>query len=95
MMDCANPKCLVNYDFDHIAFFAIKRFVEGQATVDLMQCARSQREKEEIALVSLLDMDDDNVRKLNLCCQHAETCKSLDCRERLRLVVEEALLARR
>ncbi len=94
-MDCANPGCLSHYNFDHIAFFAIKRFVEGQATLDLMKCARSEREKEEIALVSLLDMDDDKVRDLNLCCIHAESCKSLDCRERLRRVVEEALLARR
>lgn len=94
-MDCSNPKCLVNYDFDHIAFFAIKRFVDGQGTVDLMKCARSQREKEEIALVSLLDMDDDNMCDLQLCCKHAEHCKSLDCRERLRQLVETALVDRK
>jgi hypothetical protein len=91
-MNCPNPKCLVNYNFDHIASFAIKRFVEGHDTIDLMQCARTDREKEEIALVSMLDMDDDNIRELKLCCKHAKSCKSLACRERLRQVVETALI---
>lgn len=94
-MECSNPKCLVNYNFDHIAFFAIKRFVEGQETIDLMKCARTQREREEVALVSMLDMDDDNIRELNLCCKHAKNCKSLLCREKLRLVIEDALITRR
>ena len=94
-MNCSNPKCLVNYDFDHIAFFAIKRFVDGYDTIDLMQCAESDQEREEIALVSMLDMDDDNIRDLRLCCKHAEHCKSLDCRERLRQLVENALVDRK
>jgi len=94
-MNCSNPKCLVNYNFDHIAGFAIKRFVDGQDTIDLMQCAKSDREKEEIALVSMLDMDDENIRDLKLCCKHADSCKSLDCREKLRQVIETALVNRK
>ena len=94
-MNCTNPRCLGNYDFDQIAFFAIKRFVEGCGTVDLMKCAKTEREKEEIALVSMLDMDDDNIRELKLCCKHAASCKSLDCRERLRQVVETELVSRK
>jgi hypothetical protein len=60
-----------------------------------MQCARTEREKEEIALVSMLDMDDDNIRDLKLCCKHAESCKSLDCREKLRQIIEDALVCRK
>jgi hypothetical protein len=40
-----------NYDFDHIAFFAKKRFVEGCNTIELLGAAKTEREKEEIALV--------------------------------------------
>ena len=47
-MACYNPGCMGNYDFDHIALFARKRFVEGYDTVTLLQQAESQCEKEEI-----------------------------------------------
>ena len=55
-MTCQNPRCLGNYDFDQIAYFAKKRFVEGFNTVALLEQAGSEREKEEIALVCLLDV---------------------------------------
>ena len=47
-MTCHNPGCIGNYDFDQIAFFARKRFIEGCQTVTLLEQARSQREREEI-----------------------------------------------
>ena len=53
IMVCHNLGCLGNYDFDHIAFFARKRFVEGCNTVTLLEQAESECEKEEIALVCL------------------------------------------
>ena len=94
-MACRNPDCLGNYDFDHIAQFAIKRFVDGCSTVDLLQHARSEREKHEIALVSMLDVEDEKVRDLHLCCAHAKTCTAINCREKLRQLVEKALVNRR
>ena len=93
-MACSNPECLGNFNFNHIANFAIKRFVDGLSTIDLMKRARSELEKEEIALVSLLDLDDESIRKLELCCQRAKNCSAIHCRERLRLLVEKELLER-
>lgn len=86
-----NPKCMGSYDFEHIACFARKRFVEGFDTVSLLQQARSQREKEEIALVCMLDVEDEFVRNLKLNCRHAIECEVTDCRDRLRELIERDL----
>jgi len=93
-MSCHVPGCLGNYDFEHIVAFAIKRFVDGCSTIALLKKAETEREKEEIALVSLLDVEDDQMRDLQLCCAHAEQCKVIDCRHRLKEMIE-AELARR
>ena len=82
-MACHNPECLGNYDFEHIAYYARKRFVEGCNTMVLLEQAESQREKEEIAFVSLLDVENDKIRDLQLSCQYDKQCKVVDCRERL------------
>ena len=59
--------------------------------MDLMSAARSEREKQEIALVSLLDVEDDKIRDLELCCKYAGRCKVMDCRERLKKLIEGEL----
>jgi hypothetical protein len=88
---CRNPSCLGNYDFEHIARFAKKRFVDGFDTIALLQQATSTREKEEIALVCMLDVEDNVVTDLRLACRHAGTCKATDCRERLKKMIEQDL----
>ena len=88
---CINPRCLGNYDFEHIAHYARKRFVEGFDTVALMNQASSQREKEEIALVCMLDVEEGVIRDLQLSCRHADTCDVTDCRDRLRELIEQGL----
>ena len=93
-MVCHIKQCLGNYDFDHIAFFAIKRFVEGCSTVTLLEQAKSECEKEEIALVCLLDVEDNKIRDLELCCEHAGHCKVIDCRDKLKKMIEEELAYR-
>jgi hypothetical protein len=90
-MPCQNPGCIGNYDFDHIAFYARKRFVEGIATIVLLANAINEREKEEIALVSLLDVEDDEIRDLQLCCKHAGRCKAINCRHKLKLMITKEL----
>jgi hypothetical protein len=90
-----NPRCLGSYDFEHIAHFARKRFVEGFDTVSLLQQAHSQREKEEIALVCMLDVEDEFVRKLRLSCRHADACEVIDCRDRLKEMIERDLAVQR
>jgi hypothetical protein len=90
-----NPRCLGNYDFEHIAHFARKRFVDGYDTISLLQQAHSQREKEEIALVCMLDVEDEFVRNLKLSCRHADACEVTDCRDRLKEMIERDLADQR
>lgn len=90
-MACHNPGCLGNYDFDQITFFARKRFIEGCQTVTLLEQAGSQREKEEIALVCMLDVEDDQVRDLQLSCRHDEHCKVTSCRSKLKKMIAAEL----
>jgi hypothetical protein len=90
-MVCRVPGCLGNYDFDEIVSFARKRFVEGCDTVTLMQQAETQCEKEEIALVSLLSVEDDHIRDLQLSCRHKGECTVMDCRDRLKRMLSKKL----
>jgi len=80
-----------DYDFDNIASFARKRFVEGYNTIELMEQASCDREKEEIALVAMLDLDDATVRDLQLYCRHSERCKLTNCRSLLKQLIERDL----
>ncbi len=90
MMVSHIPECMGNYDFDNIAFFAKKRFIEGCNTIDLMTAAKTQREKEEIALVCLLHVANNEIQDIQLSCKHASKCKVMDCRERLiNMIAEE------
>ena len=79
-----------NYDFDRIAYFARKRFIEGCSTITLLEQAGSEREKEEIALVSLLDVEDDRIRDMRLTCRYAGKCMVTTCREKLKKMIEDA-----
>ena len=74
------PNCLGKYDFDNIAHFAKKRFFQGYNTIELLQEAGSLQEKEEIALVASIDLDDETVRDLHLSCKYAEECHVTTCR---------------
>ena len=86
-----NHGCLGHYDFDHIAWCARKRFIDGVSTIDLMQQAQSTKEKEEIALVCLLDVEDDVLKDLKLNCRYAQTCKMTNCRRMLKGMIEDTL----
>lgn len=89
--DCDSPQCLGNYDFEHIARYARRRFVDGIDTLVLLEQAQSMREKEEIALVAMLDVEDNFVRYMRLNCRHAEACDATDCRDRLKQIIERDL----
>ena len=90
-MTCHNPGCLGDYDFDRISFYARRRFIEGCDTITLLNQASSEREKEEIALVCLLSVEDDVIRDLELNCVHADTCKVTNCRTLLKYLIEAEL----
>ncbi len=88
-MACYVSGCLGNYNFANLALFARKRFIEGCNTIDLMRNAGTHREKEEIALVAMLDLNNKTVIDLRLDCKHAGTCKFTNCRNLLSKMVEE------
>ena len=88
-----NRGCIGDYDFDNIAEFARKRFVEGYNTIELMEQAKNDREKEEIALVAMLDLDDNTVRDLQLFCQYSDSCQLTNCRNLLKQLIEKDLAA--
>jgi hypothetical protein len=86
-----SPGCFGNYDFDRIAHFAKKRFVDGNSTISLLNQARSKTEREEIALVCMLDVDDAIVLDVKLDCRYADDCKVTNCRDKLRKLIETEL----
>lgn len=88
-----SPGCFGNYDFDRIAYFAKKRFVEGNSTISLLNQANSKTEREEIALVCMLDIDDEIVLDVKLDCRYADDCKVTNCRDKLRKLIETELNA--
>jgi len=90
-MVCHNRGCLGKYDFDQIALYARKRFIEGIDTVSLMNQAKSETEREEIALVCLLSVDDEVVKDIQLNCRYAGTCKLTNCHDKLRDLLEKQL----
>ena len=88
-----SPGCFGSYDFDRIAHFAKKRFVDGNSTISLLKQARSETEREEIALVCMLDVDDEIVLDVKLDCRYADDCKVTNCRDKLRNLIETELKA--
>jgi hypothetical protein len=57
-----------------------------------MRNARTHREKEEIALVAMLDLKGKTVIDLRLDCKHAGTCKFTHCRNLLKKMITEGLV---
>ena len=88
-----NPGCFGHYNFDHIADFAKKRFVDGCSTISMLTQAQSETEREEIALVCMLDVEDKIVLDVQLDCRYADDCKVTNCRDKLRKLIEAELRA--
>ena len=86
-----NPGCFGHYDFDHITHFARKRFIDGYSTIGLLEQASSETEREEIALVCMLDVEDKFVLNLQLDCRFADDCKVTNCRDKLKHLIETEL----
>ena len=83
-----SPGCFGNYDFDNITKFAKKRFIDGNSTISLLKHARTKTEREEIALVCMLAVEDEIVLDVKLDCRYAEDCKVTNCRDKLRKLIE-------
>ena len=84
------PIDMANYNFDRMVTLAKKRFVEEWNTIDLMQAANSDIEKEEIALLALLDVGDD-INDLQLLCRYSDPCQAKYFRDNLRKKIYKEL----
>jgi len=88
-----NTYCIGNYDFEKIADYAHKRFIEGNNLMDLLTQTSSHRERQEISLVAGLSTADKTVEKLKLDCPYKEQCKVSNCRIRIKEMIENKLYA--
>ena len=86
-----NPFCLGNYNFDNIALYARKRFIEGCNSIDLIKKAKSNKERQEILLVEMMDIDESTVDNLQLSCQYTEQCKVTSCRKIIKEIIEKEI----
>lgn len=80
--------CIGRYDFDRITDFAKQRFVEGTPLAVLECSARSAREKEEVKIVTNVEVTPMTIRNVNFACKHADNCSS---RERCASILSRLL----
>jgi len=80
--------CIGRYDFDKITEFAHKRFVEGMPLSALLRGARSTREKEEVAIISNMEVTPMTIRNIQLTCKHANHCSTKGCKSILHRLLD-------
>lgn len=79
--------CEGHYDFDRVSDLAHKRFIEGIPLDSQIFAANNIREEEEAALICELDKTPYHIRKLEIACPHASTCKVKNCGEILKRLI--------
>lgn len=87
-MPCQNLACIRQIEFDHIAYFARKRYIDGISTIVLLCAAKSDSEKTLIGLASLLDLEDEKILELKPYCSHQCQRLLFDLRNRLKLMIQ-------
>lgn len=86
------PKaCFCEYDLDDLIDVGYKRYVKNIPTVELMEKAISEKEKDEICLISMLDIDEDNLAEVMGDLIVDEKCHILSCRRLLRKQIGKKL----
>jgi hypothetical protein len=88
-MPCQSLACIRQVEFDRIAYYARRRYIEGVSTIVLLCAAESESEKTLIVLASLLDLEDENIRELKPYCSHQCQRLMFDLRDRLKSMIEQ------
>ena len=86
-----NSECIGNYDFDNIARYAYRHFIEGLSLIEIFQKTKSARQRQEASLVSFMDYRDNKIKNLELTCQYKEQCKTTNCQQIIKARIEEYL----
>lgn len=90
--ECGCPsKCFCKYDVHELLEIARKKRIHGIPTVHLINQAASDREKELICVVALLDLNDVVVEIMINEHMSSESCDVLACRQGLRRKLDETL----
>ena len=95
-----DSECMGNYDFNQIAYYTKTRFIDGCDTIallaELLAFAKTEREREEIALVSTLELENGRIKGLQVRCRYAGQCKddagqsrTSDCIKKLEKMLEQ------
>ncbi len=87
-MHTQEPLCLKKYDFSHVSRIAIRRYLDGQDTINMLLNAKTAQDVEEICLVSLLNVEGSIVKTIKLSCFYSANCQETQCCERLRDIIE-------
>ena len=82
---CQRPtRCFCKYEVEELEELGRKKFIERFPTVKLMQSASTQRDKDLICVISMLDIDD-SIAEIMIREHMADaTCDVLACRENLK-----------
>ena len=83
--------CFCDYDIDELIEVARKRYVDKVPTVDLMQRSGSPKEKDEVCIVSMLDVDDEKLAELVKKSLIDEKCDVISCRRFLKKQISRKL----
>jgi hypothetical protein len=86
-MPCQCPGCMKHVDFDAVAFYAERKCVDGVSTISLLARARNDRERAEIALAALIDLDDETFFALDIVCNKQCRQKLKALRERMKTLL--------
>ena len=84
------PKlCFCRYRVDELAALAKTKLIDHRSTIDMMENAKSDIEKAEIAIISLFDVDDGTLREIMEGKLEDGDCNVVSCRRMLKRQIEK------
>ncbi len=90
-----DPKgCFCKYGDNELAAIARKKFVDQRSTMDLMESAKSEREMDEVAVISLFDVEDVALSELMKEKLEDDRCSVVSCRKMLKRQIEGMIKAK-
>ena len=87
-MDYEPKLCFCRYRVDELARLAKVKFIELHSTVDMMENAGNDTERAEVAIISLLDVDDATLREVMEGKLEDGECNVVSCRRMLKRQIE-------
>jgi hypothetical protein len=83
------PKlCFCRYRVDELAELAKTKLIEHRSTIDMMESAKSDTERAEVAIISLFDVDDVTLRDVMEGKLEDGECNVVSCRRMLKRQIE-------